>query len=277
MKPLQKPQPIPQPNKKEQQEGGEKAPSCADATDETWVGHDLNDHRLSYFRSAGDGVPIFEFSVAPENPSFVGVASAEDTSLGVVLVQRSGGGASVLVFGARAGRAAAEYASSAVESKSPVLAQAEDERRRLERDYLCRRDGRERPAVIRTEMQEAMERGAGIFRSREGLERAAGELCELRARFDHVALEDDSRTFNTELSAVLELSFMLEVAEAMVRSALWREESRGAHQRTDFPERDDERFLNHSLVYRNPDGSARIAELPVTVTRWPPGERVYGR
>lgn len=70
----------------------------ADATDETWVGHDLNDHRLSYFRSAGDGVPIFEFSVAPENPSFVGVASAEDTSLGVVLVQRTGGGASVRGF-----------------------------------------------------------------------------------------------------------------------------------------------------------------------------------
>ena len=73
-----------------------------------------------------------------------------------------------------------------------------------------------------------------------------------------------------------ELSFMLDVAEAIVTSALRREESRGAHQRTDFPARDDARFLAHSLIYRNADGSSRIEYLPVTITRWPPGERVYG-
>ena len=70
---------------------------------------------------------------------------------------------------------------------------------------------------------------------------------------------------------------MLDVAEAIVNSALRREESRGAHQRTDFPARDDQRFLAHSLTYRNPDGSCRVDYLPVTITRWPPGERVYGR
>ncbi len=92
-----------------------------------------------------------------------------------------------------------------------------------------------------------------------------------------MAVQDSSRTFNTELTSVLELSFMLDVAESMIQSALWREESRGAHQRTDFTDRDDERFLAHSLTYRNPDGSSRIEYLPVTITRWPPGERVYGR
>jgi fumarate reductase flavoprotein subunit len=67
------------------------------------------------------------------------------------------------------------------------------------------------------------------------------------------------------------------VAEAIVHSALRREESRGAHQRTDFTGRDDERYLAHSLVYRNPDGACRVEYLPVTITRWPPGERVYGK
>ena len=69
---------------------------------------------------------------------------------------------------------------------------------------------------------------------------------------------------------------MLDVAEAIVNAALRREESRGAHQRTDFPARDDERFLAHSLIYRNADGSPRVEYLPVTITRWPPAERVYG-
>ena len=183
----------------------------------------------------------------------------------------------LLVFGARAGRAAAEYASTQTDPNSSLLAQAEDERRRLERDFLHKTDGAERPATIRTEMQETMEQGAGIYRSGEGLTRAADRLRELQERFRNVAMQDSSRTFNTELTAVLELSFMLDVAESIVHCALRREESRGAHQRTDFTGRDDERFLAHSLTYRNSDGSSRVEYLPVTITRWPPGERVYGR
>ena len=183
----------------------------------------------------------------------------------------------LLVFGARAGRAAAEYASTQTDPNSSLLAQAEDERRRLERDFLHKTDGAERPATIRTEMQETMEQGAGIYRSGEGLTRAADQLRELQERFRNVAMQDSSRTFNTELTAVLELSFMLDVAESIVHCALRREESRGAHQRTDFTGRDDEHFLAHSLNYRNSDGSSRVEYLPVTITRWPPGERVYGR
>ena len=183
----------------------------------------------------------------------------------------------LLVFGARAGRAAAEYASTETDPNSSLLAQAEDERRRLERDFLHKTDGAERLATIRTEMQETMEQGAGIYRSGEGLTRAADRLRELQERFRNVAMQDSSRTFNTELTAVLELSFMLDVAESIVHCALRREESRGAHQRTDFTGRDDERFLAHSLAYRNSDGSSRVEYLPVTITRWPPGERVYGR
>jgi fumarate reductase flavoprotein subunit len=92
-----------------------------------------------------------------------------------------------------------------------------------------------------------------------------------------VAVEDRSHTFNTERTAALELGFMLDVAETIVSSALARQESRGAHQRTDYPNRDDERYLAHSLAHRGRDECCRIEYLPVTITRWPPAERVYGR
>jgi fumarate reductase flavoprotein subunit len=183
----------------------------------------------------------------------------------------------LLVFGARAGRAAADYASTARSSTSAVAAQAKDEQRRIEHDFLRKDGGRERLASLRAEMQKSMEEGAGIYRSGADLTRAADELRELQERSCHVALDDHSRTFNTERIAALEFSFMLDVAEAIVTSALRREESRGAHQRTDFPARDDQRFLAHSLAYRAPDGSCRVEYKPVTITRWPPAERVYGR
>jgi fumarate reductase flavoprotein subunit len=183
----------------------------------------------------------------------------------------------LLVFGARAGRAAAEYASRQQGPAPAALVQAEEEKERLEKQFLHRSGGRERLATIREEMQQTMEQSAGIFRFGESLARAAGKLRELHERFASIALDDHSRTFNTELPAALELGFMLDVAEAIVHCAWRREESRGAHQRTDFPARDDQRFLGHSLVWRNSDASCRIEYLPVTITRWPPAERVYGR
>jgi succinate dehydrogenase flavoprotein subunit len=183
-----------------------------------------------------------------------------------------------LVFGARAGRAAAQYAVSAApaETSAPVRAQLADERRRL--DGLLHRDGGREPiAAIRTEMQRTMEEGAGIYRSADSLAKAADMLRELQERYAVARIEDHSRTFNTELTAVLELSSMLDVAETIVRCAQLREESRGAHQRIDFPARCDERFLANSMIYRSADGASRVEYLPVTITRWPPAERVYGR
>ena len=122
-----------------------------------------------------------------------------------------------------------------------------------------------------------MEDGAGIYRSRDSLVKAADKLRDLQERLVSARIDDHSRTFNTELVAAMELSFMLDVAESIVLSASRREESRGAHQRTDFPARDDHRFLAHSLVHREADGSSRVEYAPVTITRFPPAERVYGR
>ncbi|MGH7577132.1 MAG: fumarate reductase (quinol) flavoprotein subunit [Longimicrobiales bacterium] len=183
----------------------------------------------------------------------------------------------LLVFGARAGRAAAEFAAGAHEPREVVMAQARDEQAWLQNDLLHRTEGRERLATLREEMQKTMEQSAGIYRDGADLAHAASVLHELQARLDHVALDDDSQTFNTERIAAIELSFMLDVAEAIVAAALAREESRGAHQRTDFPTRDDDRYLAHSLVYHEPAGGCRVEYSPVTLTRWPPAERVYGR
>jgi fumarate reductase flavoprotein subunit len=126
-------------------------------------------------------------------------------------------------------------------------------------------------------MQDTMENGAGIYRDEDSLGKAADKLRELRDRFAKASIDDHSRTFNTDLVAALELSCMLDVAESIVACALRRTESRGAHQRTDFPARDDREFLAHSVIHREPDGIGRVSYLPVTITRWPPGERVYGR
>jgi fumarate reductase flavoprotein subunit len=122
-----------------------------------------------------------------------------------------------------------------------------------------------------------MEDAAGIYRTGAELAKGADTLRELQDRAQSLDLEDHSRTFNTQLVGALELANMLDVAEAIIASALHRTESRGAHQRTDFPARDDERFLAHSLVSRDGDGQHRVELVPVTLTRWPPAERVYGR
>jgi len=186
----------------------------------------------------------------------------------------------LLVFGARAGRAAAEYAANSRppgDASYALLAQANDERHRLEQLFARTSSGGVRLAALREEMQTTMEESAGIYRMAEPLRRAAGTLCGLRERAAAAAIDDRSLTFNTERLARLELSFMIDVAETIVRAALRREESRGAHQRTDFPARDDRRFLAHSLVHRRSDGGAFVEYLPVTITRWPPAERVYGR
>ena len=183
----------------------------------------------------------------------------------------------LLVFGARAGHAAAEYATMVRSASSAVQAQARTEEQRLEHDLTRRAEGGERIAGIRTDMQTTLETAAGIYRDGPTLTKAVDQIRDLQERFAKAGIDDHSHTFNTELTALLELSGMLDVAQTIIESALRREESRGAHQRTDFPKRDDEHFLAHTLVHRESDGTARVEYLPVTITRWPPGERVYGR
>jgi fumarate reductase flavoprotein subunit len=181
-----------------------------------------------------------------------------------------------LVFGAAAGRAAAEYASSAkAVGANPVASMLQNETKRIETDYLDKKSGDERIGAIREEMQKAMDTGAGVFRTRDGLEKLTKQLGVLRDRFGKIKIEDSSRTFNTELTAALELDFMLEVAEVITYSALAREESRGAHARRDFPERDDEKFLKHTIAFHKDEISPRLEYRDVRITNFKPQARAY--
>jgi len=183
----------------------------------------------------------------------------------------------LLVFGRRAGQAAAAFAGAhRTIDRQALSAQVVDEENRLSRDFLRKDGGTERVATLRTEMTRTMETGCGIYRDAASLRETTDRLPVLRDRFSRLTLDDRSLEFNTDLVAALELDFMLDVAQAVAQSALARTESRGSHQRTDFPKRDDTRFLKHSLAHRT-GGAPRIDYLDVVITRWPPAERVYGR
>ena len=183
----------------------------------------------------------------------------------------------LLVFGARAGSAAATFAQEQPECDAQALeAQARDEQTRINQQFISKTDGTERIASLRAEMTATMEAGAGIYRTQASLQETCNKVSELKERFANISLDDRSLTFNTDLTAALELECMLDVAEAVAYSAVARTESRGSHQRTDHPQRDDDNFLAHSMAYRSDDGPPRIEYRDVVITRWPPAERKYG-
>ena len=181
----------------------------------------------------------------------------------------------LVVFGARAGRAAASFSKRARSTGSPALEPQVDEERGRVIELLSRRNGGERIAALRNTMTAAMEAGCGIYRTRAGLEETRDTISELRERFGQVTLDDHTNVYNTELISALELDAMLDVSEALVACALARQESRGSHQRKDFPQRDDGEFLRHSLAFHTDEGP-RVSYKDVVITRWPPGERSYG-
>ena len=183
----------------------------------------------------------------------------------------------LLVFGARAGSAAATFAQEQPECDTQALeAQARDEQTRIQQQFIGKTGGTERIASLRAEMTATMEAGAGIYRTQASLQETCNKVSELKERFANITLDDRSLTFNTDLTAALELECMLDVAEAVAYSAVARTESRGSHQRTDHPQRDDDNFLAHSMAYRSDDGPPRIEYRDVVITRWPPAERKYG-
>ncbi len=116
-----------------------------------------------------------------------------------------------------------------------------------------------------------------MFRTKEGLQKLTDQLGGLRERFGRIKIEDSSRRFNTEITAALELDFMLEVSQTIVASTLAREESRGAHARRDFPERNDEKFLKHTIASsRGPeDARPRLEYRDVRITNFQPQARTY--
>ncbi len=183
----------------------------------------------------------------------------------------------LLVFGARAGEAAAKFALTQNGFSSELDSIYRDEVKRLNEHFLKKTDGTEKIADIRMAMHKSMEECVGIYRTETSLLNAQKEIQTQKDRFKNVKLSDSSSTFNTEFIDALELSCLLDVAESVIQSALQRKESRGSHQRSDFTERDDEQYLSHSLAFQKENDFPDIKYKPVTITKWPPGERVYGR
>ena len=179
----------------------------------------------------------------------------------------------LLVFGRRAALSALRYVEkNPARPASATLAEAAQGRMR---ELMQRTGGAETVAGLRKEMMHAMEEHAGIYRSGEGLAAACGKLGELRRRYRNIELHDRTNVYNTDLLQALELGSMLECAEAVVQSAAARKESRGAHQRLDFAERDDRNFLRHTLATYAADGPPRIGFRDVVITRSQPGVRDY--
>ena len=179
-----------------------------------------------------------------------------------------------LVFGAAAAKSALDYARGAGAANEAVLrSQAEAEAARVDALRGARR-GDEQIAGLRIEMNKTMETGCGVYRRQDSMQQTAREMREIRRRAAHLHLRDSSRVFNTELVAALELTNMVEVAEALAVSAAHRTESRGAHTCRDFPKRDDQKFLYHTLAYRTADGP-RLDKKSVKLGHWEPQERKY--
>lgn len=205
-------------------------------------------------------------------------AAGECASVGLHGANRLGSNslAELLVFGRAAGEHAARQARATGRLASRgAAAQAEAAERRLL--ALLASPGGERIATLRDAMADTMESQVGLFRDAAGLQAACDTLATLRERAARgLHLDDRNRAFNTEWLSAIELDAMLELAQAMAHSALARRESRGAHQRLDFPARDDAAFLCHTLAQRGDDGLPRIGHAPVVITRSAPRTRQYG-
>jgi len=201
-------------------------------------------------------------------------AAGEVACVSVHGANRLGGNAlmETITFGKRAGRAAADWALAHTTVSVPEGAVSDAEREL--RELLDREDG-ERPHAVRDEMAHTMHENFGVFRREAEMQRQGEIISGLLERYERVVVEDKGDVFNNDLTQALELGFLLQLSSCMVEAGLARKESRGAHARPhDYPRRDDENFMQHTLVTWV-DERPRLTWDPVRVTKWEPQERSY--
>jgi succinate dehydrogenase / fumarate reductase, flavoprotein subunit len=201
-------------------------------------------------------------------------AAGECACVSVHGANRLGGNAlmETITFGKRAGRHAAEWAHSHTTVEVPETVERDAER---ELRLLLERTEGERPWKIRDELGLTMHENFGVFRRAEQMQRQGEIVASLRERYRRVVVDDKGSVFNNDLTQALELGFLLDVADCMVVAGIARKESRGAHARPhDYPDRDDENYLRHTLVGWV-DGRPRLDWRPVTLTKWQPQARTY--
>jgi succinate dehydrogenase / fumarate reductase flavoprotein subunit len=177
----------------------------------------------------------------------------------------------LIVFGKYAGLRAAEYSQGAAFQPLPA---DPTEFVRQQLDAIRNSEGDEKAYTIANEMKAVMFDEVGVFRTQEGMQRALDKVHELQERLKRVRRPDQGKIFNTELMNIWELSNLLDLAEITTVSALARTESRGGHAREDYPNRDDANWLKHTLAWYK-DGQITLGYKPVTITKYPPKERVY--
>ncbi|HXK32859.1 MAG TPA: FAD-binding protein [Dehalococcoidia bacterium] len=178
-----------------------------------------------------------------------------------------------LVFGRRAAEHAVPWLRQ--QKFRPIPESVVEKDRKMLQEIVDRPANGDRVAKIRRDMGLSMSENVGLFRSPERLEKQVENLKEIRARYEKVGIEDKGKVFNTDLLFHVELGFMIDCAEMIVKSAIERKESRGAHTRLDYPNRDDENWLKHIVLTRKPDGTEEMSYLPVTITQFQPQERKY--
>jgi succinate dehydrogenase / fumarate reductase flavoprotein subunit len=182
------------------------------------------------------------------------------------------------VFGKRAGIYAAEYAKDAELVPLPANPAAEVISML---DAVRKSKGTEKVAVLRKELQDTMDLNAQVYRTEDSLNEALEKIAELRDRYTRIAVQDKGQRFNTDLLEAIELGFLLDLAEVLAFTARERRESRGGHYREDFEERNDKKFMVHSMAYltdkkpKKPGDNIKIGWKPVTITNYPPMERKY--
>ncbi|MFM6981305.1 MAG: succinate dehydrogenase flavoprotein subunit [Microbacteriaceae bacterium] len=175
------------------------------------------------------------------------------------------------VFGKRAGRNAAAYANKA---KHVAMPKAPESEVLALVEKLRASDGSESVAALRKELQVEMDRNAQVFRTEDSLKHAEGVIKDLRKRYLNIGIHDRGQRFNTDLLEAIELGFLLDLAEVVVVSARNRKESRGGHMRDDFPDRNDKKYMVHTMAYREAK-KIRLDWKPVVITNYQPMERKY--
>jgi succinate dehydrogenase / fumarate reductase flavoprotein subunit len=201
-------------------------------------------------------------------------AAGEVACVSVHGANRLGGNSlmETITFGRRAGRAAAEWALANTTVEVP--ASAVDDAERDLKTLLDRTQG-ERPWQIRDELGASMLENFGVFRRGEKMQRQLELIDGLRERYERVVVEDKGLIFNSDLTQAIELGYLLDTAACMLQAGVARKESRGAHARPyDYPDRDDEHFLKHSISRWVGDGP-ELSYKEVRMTRWEPTERKY--
>jgi succinate dehydrogenase / fumarate reductase flavoprotein subunit len=202
-------------------------------------------------------------------------SAGESACVSVHGANRLGGNSllDTVVFGRRAGIDIAEYLKSASGDRKFDESAIKRDEEKFEK--LKKSAGKERHGLLKSELQEEMRANVGVFREENAMKKALDKIGELKERAKNIGIDDKSKTFNTDIVEAFEFSNILLIAEVITRGAILRKESRGAHYRTDFPERDDSNWLKHTLATLDEKGSVKFDFSEVAITKFKPQPRTY--